>query len=591
MTFLAPQFLWGLLGLLPLALIYFLKVRPRRKKTNTYFLWEAILQEKSASALFRKLRDVFSLLLMLLVFLALIISLARPRFAQEDERDVLLVLDLSPSMQAGTGENSTSFALAQRKGKEIVRALDGSKRLAVIGLSDHLNFASHLSDSPKDLLQALDSLHPTAQPPTSTSFQQLNDLANNENARVIFLTDGLGKAPELPKSIEIILTASKADNIGICSADLAWKMGQPGVATLFFRCISSFDTEQSVELLVSARESEQLLRLIPLNLTPGLNDPQQIDLENLSSGGLTLTLETQDALSEDNQLVLALEEPQKIPVNVLAAEPYFFSRTVDAFARGGDLYAAESDDAAAITLSDLANPETNRALILNPQTKKSPWWQDLGDPIPSPIATIPPSAENHPLLRHLEVENMNFNGARALTPPDNSLVLIASEDGVPLLYLANRDDRQAIVANLSPLEADFFLSPWFPVLVYDSARFLAGAEEALHSVYPTGTILKLTNTSTPPRWTAPAEKPVQTNTPRLNKPGFHQIEIDRENATSTRSFGVGLLNANESGLTDSKLSNTASATLGGTRLAWWLLLIGILLTTLESILYHRRKLG
>ena len=66
MTFLQPAMLWSLLVLLPLAAIYFLKVRPRRKPTTAFFLWEKIFQEKRASSLFQRLRDAWSLLLMLL---------------------------------------------------------------------------------------------------------------------------------------------------------------------------------------------------------------------------------------------------------------------------------------------------------------------------------------------------------------------------------------------------------------------------------------------------------------------------------------------------------------------------------------------
>ena len=58
MTFLAPAFLWSFLALIPLAAIYFLKVRPRKKSTTAYFLWEKIFSQKKATSLFNRLRDL-----------------------------------------------------------------------------------------------------------------------------------------------------------------------------------------------------------------------------------------------------------------------------------------------------------------------------------------------------------------------------------------------------------------------------------------------------------------------------------------------------------------------------------------------------
>ena len=54
MNLLAPGFLWTFLALIPLAAIYFLKVRPRKRDTPAYFLWEKIFQEKRTSSLFSR---------------------------------------------------------------------------------------------------------------------------------------------------------------------------------------------------------------------------------------------------------------------------------------------------------------------------------------------------------------------------------------------------------------------------------------------------------------------------------------------------------------------------------------------------------
>ena len=100
MTLLSPAFLWSFLALVPLAAIYFLKVRPRRKSTTAFFLWEKIFSERKATSLFNRLRDALSLLLLLLAFSALALALARPEFHDEERRDMLILVDHSASMTA-----------------------------------------------------------------------------------------------------------------------------------------------------------------------------------------------------------------------------------------------------------------------------------------------------------------------------------------------------------------------------------------------------------------------------------------------------------------------------------------------------------
>jgi hypothetical protein len=43
MTFLAPIFFWTFAALIPLALVYLLKVRPRKKLTSAFFLWQRVI--------------------------------------------------------------------------------------------------------------------------------------------------------------------------------------------------------------------------------------------------------------------------------------------------------------------------------------------------------------------------------------------------------------------------------------------------------------------------------------------------------------------------------------------------------------------
>ncbi|MDB4673755.1 hypothetical protein OAF27_02965, partial [Verrucomicrobiales bacterium] len=167
-------------------------------------------------------------------------------------------------------------------------------------------------------------------------------------------------------------------------------------------------------------------------------------------------------------------------------------------------------------------------------------------------------AKGHPLLRHLDIESLAFAGAKKLEAPEGSVVLAASENGVPLIYKLQQPGRTAVVFNLDPAQGDFFLSPWFPVMVYDAARDLVGRKDALRAVYATGT----------------------------KEPGVPGL-YDSDDG----SYGIALLESDETLIDREVVSAENPQVARGQLLGWWLLVVALVVLAVESMLYHRRKLG
>ena len=554
MSFLAPAYLWGLALLAPLAAIYFLKVRPRRKQTNAFFLWATILEEKSASALFRRFRDVLSLLLMALVLLLAVFAMARPKLADEDPRDLLIVVDVSASMGASDG-GQTAFDSAIAEAKTAVRALDGTRRALVAGLSDSLFFASHLSDSPKDLLDAIDVLEVTPLPVSQAAIADLNRFAERENTRVLFVTDDQRGLETVAEGVERLVIGTPQGNVGFVAADLAWVPGKDATVSFFFKVASSFEEEKEVELLLKDASTDALARVLPLVIEPGANVAQTIQVEGVQPGGWVAELDFNDALLADNRVDLALNERTRIGVSVLASAPYFFERSVEAFQRAGSGFLELRESGADVVVSDSGVADGERLILFAPEGE-SEWWEDVGDA--AEVLAPEEVAKGHPLLRHLDIESLPFAGAKALKAPEGSVVLAASENGVPLIYKLQRPGRTAVVFNLDPAQGDFFLSPWFPVMVYDAARDLVGRKDSLRSVYATGT-------------KAPGT------------PGLYDSDDG--------SYGIALLESDETLIDREVVSSEKPQVARGQLLGWWLLVIALVLLAVESMLYHRRKLG
>ena len=301
----------------------------------------------------------------------------------------------------------------------------------------------------------------------------------------------------------------------------------------------------------------------------------------MKAGKWEIRLFIEDSFAQDNTTEMVLSEQQQIPVRVLAEDSYFYQRSVEAFSRAGGVLSLTSGGTGQMVVSNGVPDGSEPALIFAP-SGESPFWSEVGDE--QEVLVAKALVENHPLLSHLNLEGISFQGAKGLKVPEKSVVLVESENGVPLIYKTTQGGRQAIVVNLDPKEGEFFLSPWFPVIVHDAAKHLAGREGSWRSVYASGTVIQIPDRA---EVTAPTGETHLPGALQLDQLGHYQLrQEDRE-----LSFGVSLLNSGESLLDDTGPPESASTVAKGVPPSNWLLLIALIILVAESCLYHRRKLG
>lgn len=564
MTLLAPIFLWTFAALIPLALIYLLKVRPRKKLTTAFFLWQKVITPDRRSALFQRLRDIFSLLLMALAFALVALALTEPELTGDERKNLVLILDQSASMQAKEG-SLTRYEIAQQRARDVVRGLRGAQQASVAGIAHDLGFAAHLTRHQRSLLEAVDQMKVTDMPlnmEALTAFMATGSA--QQNSRILFITDGCSAGMErLPKSCEILKVGSTQPNVSIIAGDLRKATGEVIGLRLFLRIHSSYAEPVKTELNLTHEDSKRLVKVVPLELKPNAVTPLTVDLADAPAGRYLAELTIQDALPLDNRACLVMPEPEPITVAVSSSEPFFYSQAVRAFERGDQsLQLTEDETKAQIVVASRGESKQPRTLIFQPEGK-SDWWTDAGDVVTEAVV---PRWKNraHPLGRFLDAESMDFTGARKLRAPPGSLVLVESEEGLPLIYLARQPDKSAVVVNLDPAESAFYLSAWFPVLVNNAARVLGGREEDLPPMVATGEALP---------------KGIAQST------GFFF------NADPLWVTGVSLFSSPESNLDNAALKETSQPLSQGRPWSYWLALLALGLITTESLLYHRRKVG
>jgi Mg-chelatase subunit ChlD len=591
MNFAAPAFAWALLALLPLAAVYLIRVRPRRRPVNAFFLWDRLFEQNASNAWFRRLRQWLSLLLLALAFLAAILALMKPVPEKASEADLLIVIDRSVSMRGG--ESGTRLELAKARAQGWIDALGGNRRAALATADTGLNYRVHLTANARALRRALEDIEPSDLPLRTAVVEELGLLASLANhdeedpVRVLFLTDGRAATGEFPEGVERVLVGDPEPNAGITAADLRWTAR--GQARLFVAVRSGFSEPREVELELVGAENGELARLFSMTLDPNTTSEESIAVESIDPGAWVLRLNLDDDLAADNVAALGLNAPQPVPVQIDSPNPFFFQQVVTAFQRADSLF-EPVENFGLLGLAEGTAPPTGVGLIFAP-AGDSPFWSGGGDELApaAPEITTP----DHPLIARLDPTMLGFEGARDIEAPAGSVVVLAHPDGAPLLYTAVADGRRMVVANLDPLRGNFFLSPWFPVLVHDAAAMLMGRENDFPSVVATGEQVAVPGTGEIAEANARRHDGTEITLPRespitLRKAGNYEFH-----RSYTRwHTGGAVLAPGESG-PPAKL-DTATASVeppSGHPPAVWLLGLAVAVILIEEMLYQRRKVA
>ena len=236
--------------------MYFLKVRPRRQPTTAFFLWQTVLDQKRAMSLWQRLRDLLSLLLMILAFLAVVLALCGPQWSADERRDLLIVVDNSVSMST-QHHSDTRLEEAKRVAKGMIRSLGPNQQAAVASVSLDMTLLCHFTTSPQSLLEAVDRIEPTACALRAESVTSLSNRPLGGRAvRMILLSDACGLETPMPEGVELFKVMDKGDNIGFVACDMQWVPGSEQVASLYFQLASSARDVVSAEARGSYDDDE-----------------------------------------------------------------------------------------------------------------------------------------------------------------------------------------------------------------------------------------------------------------------------------------------------------------------------------------------
>ena len=623
MNFLSPTafLLFGLAA--PIVALYILKLRRRREPVSTLLFWEQIFREKQTTSLFQKLKHLLSLLLQLLFLTLLVLALARPQFAfmTKSARQIILIIDRSASMNA-LDDTVSRLESAKQEALWMVDNLRFIDEMMVISCHTQPVIHSPFTNHQKSLRDAIESIAPTD---VKTDLQPALAVAHSvaqtkPNPEIVILSDFHQVPDPLLAQGDGTDTQLSDARVRLMSVNLD-EEGNVGITQFRVRksLVNAFDYQTLLTVINASAEeksfnvelylNDALLDVRPYTLAPGESKSELFTNFTMEGGRLKAILDVEDALSTDNVAYAALPKREQIPVLLVTPDNPFLENALavdeklDLTVVAPDQYEpnARGYD---VTIFDRYNPPTlgdgNYMFIYPP--KAGAIWQ-IGEPLETPIITE--WERDHPILRHVHLDNVQIAEAYQVQVPATANVLVRSFED-PLLIVEESQNRRIVFIGIDILQSDLPLRIAFPLIVANTIQWFQGESEIEEYHLQTGEVLKkqideaaaIENVTmvgpTGESWEIPVEKG-ELLFDETSAVGFYELKIgDREEV-----WAINLTDAAESQIRAAEevadLLEEEEVVLGGSALLhyppWiYLVLLAVLLSAVEWFLYQRRRI-
>jgi len=315
--------------IVPLVVLYFLKLKRPRLEVPSLMLWRSVLQDNRVNSPFQRFKRNFLLVLQLLLLILLVLAAMQPywRTDPHNTHRLPIILDTSASMSALAAAGDTSrLEAAKQIARDLIRDLDGHQQIALIACNITARRVVPFTSNKRLLLDALDTI--TVEHVGSDLTEALRMARAMARAepfnRILLLSDGNIPSRidfDLPFHLEYQRVKPAGGNLGIGTVNA--HRTRSGKWSLFVRLFASTDTPRTGTLalirngvtgpeenvVVSARNSPRLVFEVPGDAAAKIE--------------LRLTPDGFDAMACDNVAFLALAPMRRVRALVDPALPAF----------------------------------------------------------------------------------------------------------------------------------------------------------------------------------------------------------------------------------------------------------------------------
>lgn len=515
-------FLWTLTGLTmtqvltvmgiaggAVTVLYLLKLRRRQVPVPFVKLWEQVLAEKQTTRLFSQLKRWLSLLLALFVVLLISLALGDPRrdSVNDDARTLVVLVDASASMQATDGLEGTRFDDAKTAVKRLIDGLGPADRMLIAQLDSNATPVSPLTDEPRVLTDALDTLVPTevAADLRAGLHLALDVLRDQPGGEVVLVGDGNVTTERF--RADVFEQRLAAADVRFSWEKLGEKGDNVGISAFSVRRypLDKSQSEVLVELFNAGEEDES----VELTL---LGDGAPVDVQRLSIhggerlrrffrnvSGVDQTLEarltradgTRDVLPIDDHAYARLPERRRAricvvsPGNLYLQAALLLDEYLDVVEVTPEQYPCEGRFD--VILFDKwvppSAPDAPALYVGLPMEEGMQGPLEVDGEIAAPY--FDQLDRRHPLLKWTALRDVNIARAASVRMQQGDRA-IARSSGGPLMVVGAREGQRFVAFTFDPRESDLVLRVAWPLLLLNTVDWFVQEQIGFVSSFHTG---------------------------------------------------------------------------------------------------------
>ncbi len=472
-----------ILGLIPLLIIiHSLKPRPRQVDVTTMFLWQEVMRERKGGFHLHRLMKNLPLLLQILALIFTALALGRPVWFYDTplRGDVIMVLDTSASMKAGSA-SGTRFDMARKEAIRLIDALPKESRLLLIEAGNSPVIRSGFSADRRRLKEIIRDIRPSDTPGRleKALYLALSFLDPDRDDWISFITDGADhdfkRLIGLNSRIRPVLIKGGSRNIGITAFDVRPETASPGEYEIMLE-VKNFNPgpvicpirvtigkETIYKETIGLKGREKKIIIIP----------RSAPLRGLAQ----VTLEIIDDFPVDNRALAVLDPDKEVRVLLVSKGNYFLEKILEVQPRFRidtlkEITPSTWDNLIRqydiIILDRISPPHTEQGnfLLIDSFSPSLP-VSETGT-IKGPVVLDWDSG--HPLTAGLDMRDVHIEKAALVKAETLRPLIESSQTG--LMYAYEKGGLRAVFLGFDPERSDLPLRFAFPVMMGNIFRWL-----------------------------------------------------------------------------------------------------------------------
>ena len=526
---------------------YIIKMRRRRFEVPFSRLWQRVIEQRDANALWKQLRRLMSLLLILAIMGILLFAALDPTLGAVDRkaRSVVVLFDASASMKAMDGNDKgdqSRIDAAKAKAKRLIDGMGGGDVAMIMKVDGQATPMSRFSSDAPMLDKIIDGVAASDTPADLTRAlgAAADALRDRPNPLIVLISDGAfpeqqlglvswGPAPAAPVKpaaangwnaknlaavdlsnidVRYLPVGRRSDNVGIIGFNVRRYIANKAAYEVYIevqnfgqepahRQLTLYNGESAVDVKKLDLAPGQRVHQIYAKLPASVDDKLRASLRPVDGAGGS------DPFALDDQAFALLPAKKKQKVLLVGTGNLYLRGALlvyDNIDLLGEVSPAEYDakpavaDGADVVIFDDHTPEVLPApptslVYFHPSGPASPITV-RGEVTAPHITEVD---EGHPVMRWVTMTDVFMDKSDAFAPDPKkgeSTLAFSVRDSV---IAAKRDGKRKILAVGFSLPAqgrdsatDLPLRVAFPMLLVNALDWFAGDQTDLLTTYPTG---------------------------------------------------------------------------------------------------------